>query len=558
MYKFIKTVIIFYLLLIGSHEILAQNFPNGYQKLECCGCANSCSLIADSNPSSFNTADSQLFLLVDVDNGTVDGDDDDNLIDALSTNGYFLNVPLGDYVMYSLSFDPADSDAIDAIVQEGLGINNLINLGTQSGANTWYSSNPSFTLIATDLATVSDTCCYIALELFNSVDGETVDVDWTDITVYIYDAAGNLVGETSIVDNSYTNFLGFNNLPDGDYYLVVDAPDEFLEGLMTTHSDVVFDESGVSNVFTLPILGIYPEIDEGYYEGDFEYTDSSEDSNSVTVVCEDFNAIATAICSTDKSTYNVLLSFLGGDAGDNGYNILSNNTGTSFNNITAPTMNLGPFDAGTGFSYTVSVADHPECTIVLTTATVDCIVTAIELQNFIGDVLREGNEIMWTTASENNTDFYTVEYSMNGVDFKEAGIVRGGGNSSVSQQYVYLHEIQEDGEYYYRLRETELEGHSSIVSDVISLRRLSNGFAITNVYPVPTSDWINIDVATENNDEFTIELMDITGKILETKTHTAIIGNNQISINATSLRAGTYFIAISNGQEKVIDKFVKN
>jgi|GEM_PF-1425971 len=587
MYRFLKTVVIACFLLIGSQEIMAQSFPNGYQDLDCCGCSETggCKLIADSNPATFNTADAQYFILVDIDNGTIDGDDDDNLIDAYNTSADFENVPVGDYIMYSLSFDFADIDVIHPLIQEGIDINNLINLGTQSGDNTWYSSDPSFTLIATDLATATNNCCTIHLQIWEEIDSNyyisDIEEVLYEVPIALYDEAGNLMGEYTINANSSIN-LGY--FPYGNYYFVIDTTGISTEEIMTDEiigfgeTYITFDEGGVSTLFNMPLIGndyissfvtdgggsgggsytYYDEEDENEDEFAVDETESSEDSNTVTVVCEDFNAIATAICSTDKSTYNVLLSFIGGDAGDNGYNILSNNTGTSFNNITAPTMNLGPFDAGTGFSYTISVADHPECNILLMTSTVDCIVTAIELQSFTGQVLREGNEIIWTVASENNTDFYTVEYSMNGVDFKEAGIVRGGGNSSVSQQYVYLHEIQEDGDYYYRLRETDVEGHSNIVSDVVVLKRMSTGFAITNVYPIPTSNWINIDVITEKNDEFTVEIMDITGKIIETKTHTAIIGNNQISINAGSFVAGTYFIAISNGQEKVIDKFVKN
>ena len=79
----------------------------------------------------------------------------------------------------------------------------------------------------------------------------------------------------------------------------------------------------------------------------------------------------------------------------------------------------------------------------------------IELTSFKGTI---GNKLEWTTSSEYNNDYFTLEKSTIGLEFYPIRIVKGAGNSRDVNSYVVV-----DGEFddiinYYRLKQTDYDG----------------------------------------------------------------------------------------------------
>lgn len=534
----------------------AQSFPNGTQTLNCCDCeSNGCDLVADSEPAPFNTADLQGYILVDVDNSAVDGDNDDDLIDAFSVSGTFSNVPAGDYVIYYISYNPADAATLAPYFASGQPIGNLLALGTFQGDATWMSSDPSFIVIGSELATVNDPvacACGGPLSFGNTVWADTNSDGVLDanesgvpgVTVTLYDAVTGNVVATTVTDMNGDYF--FTDVPPGNYYLELDLPSG--TAVSPTVNDNDYGANGQTPVFTIT----------GTENGTFDL-----DAGIILPgPCVDFNVVATAICSSDKTSYQVLLLFQGGNNA-NGYNILDNQTGATINNVTANSSTFGPFDSpdNDGFSYTVSLADFPECTQTVSVSNINCVVTAIELVDFRATAEDNGNQVIWTTASENEADYFTVEHSLTGADedFQEVGTVKATGNSNVNRSYEFLHDNTDAGVHYYRLKETDLEGRVNIVSDVAVVERTSDAdFGITSVYPIPTDGLVNVEFISTNNASITVEVIDIAGKIITKQVVEAGAGNNIISLDASNYAVGTYFVSITDGNNSAMSKFIKN
>src|SRR5690606_7492371 len=64
----------------------------------------------------------------------------------------------------------------------------------------------------------------------------------------------------------------------------------------------------------------------------------------------------------------------------------------------------------------------------------------------------------WTTASEENNDYFAIEYSADGRHFDELGMVRGAGSTTTSQHYSFIHHHPVAGSNYYRLRQVDFDG----------------------------------------------------------------------------------------------------
>ena len=66
--------------------------------------------------------------------------------------------------------------------------------------------------------------------------------------------------------------------------------------------------------------------------------------------------------------------------------------------------------------------------------------------------------VTWKTASEYNNDYFTVERSEDGVNFKKLGDVKGAGNSAHTISYFLLDSEYSKGINYYRLKQTDFNG----------------------------------------------------------------------------------------------------
>nr|MDA3883901.1 autotransporter-associated beta strand repeat-containing protein [Bacteroidales bacterium] len=76
-------------------------------------------------------------------------------------------------------------------------------------------------------------------------------------------------------------------------------------------------------------------------------------------------------------------------------------------------------------------------------------------------------EISWITATETNNDFFTIERTINGIEWVAIKQVSGAGNTSVMHEYNYTDSETVHNIVYYRLKQTDYDGtysYSKIIS----------------------------------------------------------------------------------------------
>ncbi len=71
--------------------------------------------------------------------------------------------------------------------------------------------------------------------------------------------------------------------------------------------------------------------------------------------------------------------------------------------------------------------------------------------------------LVWSTASETNNDYFTIERSFNAKDFEEITQLKGSGNSSKINQYRYFDALplELNKDVYYRIKQTDYDGKYS-------------------------------------------------------------------------------------------------
>lgn len=112
------------------------------------------------------------------------------------------------------------------------------------------------------------------------------------------------------------------------------------------------------------------------------------------------------------------------------------------------------------------------------------VILPIELVSFRGEKQGRNNELKWTTATEINNDFFTLEKTIDGENFEIVENINGAGNSSQYFEYSILDYEVDQVINYYRLKQTDFDGKytfSSVISidnrlnaDVKTISHISN------------------------------------------------------------------------------------
>lgn len=176
----------------------------------------------------------------------------------------------------------------------------------------------------------------------------------------------------------------------------------------------------------------------------------------------------------------------------------------------------------------------------------------VQLVSFRSDLAGSKVSLTWETASEQNNDYFSIEHSNNGIDYKEIGQTKGNGTTAAAQNYSFVHANPTQGINYYRLKQIDFDGtyaYSGV--QVIEIKKEGN----IRVFPSQVFEIINIDLATVTKEEIIIGVFNLMGKMVTSKVLAA--ETTQTQLNVSNLTNGHYFIQVQIGNEKYTERFVK-
>ena len=100
----------------------------------------------------------------------------------------------------------------------------------------------------------------------------------------------------------------------------------------------------------------------------------------------------------------------------------------------------------------------------------------IELSSFSIFATADAFTFNWITSSEENNDYFTLEYSINGIDFNEIDYVHGAGTTSETSEYTYRwDEAPKFNVVYFRLKQTDYNGEYTYSDVIAASRKKSSG-----------------------------------------------------------------------------------
>ncbi|MGI9192617.1 MAG: T9SS type A sorting domain-containing protein, partial [Chitinophagaceae bacterium] len=180
--------------------------------------------------------------------------------------------------------------------------------------------------------------------------------------------------------------------------------------------------------------------------------------------------------------------------------------------------------------------------------------------DFSGYKQGENHQLSWTTQSEYNNAFFTLEYSTNGIDFTALSKINSkgvNGNSQTELGYGYTHTTPMVGHNYYRLRQTDIDGQSKLEAKVVDLIRRTEGGSIS-IYPNPTEGVLQVSVYEQSAGAIKLVVRDMSGRMVKTVEAQTTSGNNQLSVDLSAVAQGIYTLqCYSNGELIVTERIRK-
>ena len=166
----------------------------------------------------------------------------------------------------------------------------------------------------------------------------------------------------------------------------------------------------------------------------------------------------------------------------------------------------------------------------------------------------------WTTVSEENNDYFTIERSIDKINAEAIGKVNGAGNSSEILNYTFTDNAPLSGLSYYRIRQTDFNGKTTAsawksIDFAVAPQHLA-------LFPNPASKHINCSFKADVKGLIEISITDITQKELLKYRTEMVAGQNRIPVNIESIPDGVYFIRLKNadaysGYFELNSKFIK-
>ncbi len=260
--------------------------------------------------------------------------------------------------------------------------------------------------------------------------------------------------------------------------------------------------------------------------------DVDVDANGNIFVVELYHDVR-KIASTGAVT---TIAGLPGTSGD----VVGSGDDTRFNNPS------GLVIAPNGVIYVVEVSNNKIKALTPSTLPVN-------LTSFSGKMNdANGVSLTWSTASEQNNDYFDLLRSNDGITWTSIKTIKGKGNSSKVETYNHIDSSPLAGINYYLLKQVDFDGAST------SFKAVSVNFTLS------TSDYLNayynngnLTISTNGNaiKSGTLTVHNLNGQVLLSQAINLSAGAHTLSVPA-SLETGLYVLSINSTNGNKAVKFV--
>lgn len=168
-------------------------------------------------------------------------------------------------------------------------------------------------------------------------------------------------------------------------------------------------------------------------------------------------------------------------------------------------------------------------------------------------ICEDGNVNMnWSTASEHNNAYFTIERSLDAVNWKNMVSSDGAGNSTQLLQYKWMDAEPVRAPRYYQLKQTDFDG-AFTYSEIVYVKDCSIADNSLTILPNPASEYVQLSLS--NGKIMSFQVMDSRGQVVAEQSFKEPTSFYDLAI--ASFQPGVYLVHVSSETGSFVEKFVK-
>lgn len=169
----------------------------------------------------------------------------------------------------------------------------------------------------------------------------------------------------------------------------------------------------------------------------------------------------------------------------------------------------------------------------------------VELLYFKGELTaKEYVNLEWVTSTEINNDYFEVQHSTNGKNYRTLTTINGNGTTQEETYYTHIHQTPSRGVNFYRLKQFDYDGQFT-VHDEVRVYIQSTDVVLA---PNPVIDVLSISTTSPTE----VTIVNQNGQIV----FTTFLATSDV-IDLQHLPANIYFVQLKQGNTITTEKLVK-
>ncbi|MCC6279988.1 MAG: T9SS type A sorting domain-containing protein [Saprospiraceae bacterium] len=183
------------------------------------------------------------------------------------------------------------------------------------------------------------------------------------------------------------------------------------------------------------------------------------------------------------------------------------------------------------------------------------LVLPVELLRF--DAIKAGDavDLKWSTALERNNGYFAIERGRDPVSFREIGKVNAGESQSGIKNYAWTDLQPMPDINYYRLRQYDTDGSSSISATVQV--QMGHPEYVLGLSPNPAKTQTTLQLQQEKENQVRIVVYDLNGTMQQQMDILLKKGRNDVNIPLDVLKNGVYHIRVESEGQSGYVKLIK-